>query len=246
MDGELVAALSPRERVDMIQKGYIPGRKEDVIRYRQGQPPTGEAVDLATYVTEEGQNFNSLGEKKIKGGFNFQSVDPNRAHEYVREYGMAEQFESSSMEFAPKTSVDPRESVKQSMDNYKGSSSLDSKINNLMGNVQKQAQTQQRTSQQQSSKQPQQRPLLTTPKNMLKEEQVIANGYKDGVKYLNAFIRLLKDPSITNRETLIEAINTFITAENGLPSQMVESYRAGLSKAESKMYQQIKAAKGNG
>lgn len=248
MEQSLVTSLTSRERMDMVQKGFLPYREEDIIRYRQGEKPTGEVLEFVQHGAGEGFAINTLGEKNVKGKFDFRNVDLKKKEQYFGEYDI-NSFESQIE--SPVSNVDrnPKGYIAEKMNDYtnNNSSTLDSKINNLVNKVQARTPSE-RTKAPSVNSQPQpvKRTPLNTPRNILKEEEVVANGYKDGVKYLNAFIRLLKEPTAANREILIEAINTFITTENNLPTQLLEVYRKGLSNAENKVYEQIKATKKNG
>lgn len=298
MDGELVAQLTPMQRVDMIQKGYVPGHEEDVRRYFDGLKPVGDAHVLATHDTGGGFSMNSMGEKNIKGNFNMKQVHEDEFDSHFQEYNLNEYEE----QIQTPVKVNPRDSIKQTMDTYtKRESTLDSKVGRILGNreeapqrrpiPQRQTQqdfmyeeteeevrrgpvlgpnakrpVQQPSTQRQSlpqrktlpspkpsaqpikmseSLKPQIKPVRPVQQEQVRQspEQVKKQGYSDGVKYLNSFIRLLKTSSVNERDQLTSILNYIIEVENSLTPNMVAVYREGLKQAEQKVYEQIKTPK---
>lgn len=279
MDGELVASLTPAQRMDMIQKGYIPGHEEDVRRYFDNQKPVGDAAGLAVFDTGGGFSLNSLGEKKVKGNFNLKQVAEDDLDKHYGEYNLDEYEEK--LQTSPV--INPREEIKQTMNSYSSrETSLDSKVDRILGRKAEGTQTirkpspqrQQNFDYEETEEEIRKTPVLGpnakrqqqsfTRNNLLQKkevykptlriqesqrgkkqtpEQIKRQGYNDGVKYLNSFIRLLKSSNAEERDKLTSALSSIIEIENNLASNMINLYREGLKQAEQQVYGQIKSSR---
>lgn len=88
----------------------------------------------------------------------------------------------------------------------------------------------------QSSNQPQ-LPNISLPRS---KKQAADLGYEAGVKYINAFIRLIKDPHSKKRKELMQALYLIQKTESAIDSRLLGFYRGGLNKAEAELYQKLK------
>ena len=89
---------------------------------------------------------------------------------------------------------------------------------------------------------------ITVPRKatvITESKQAAQAGYTNGIKYLNSFVKLLKNPTIENRIQLITMLNEMVIAEDGVHPKLLSEYRKGVTLAEQKMYQQIKQTKKN-
>ena len=254
--GELAARLTPMQRVDMIQKGYNPMNPEDTQRYFNRQKPAGDMIQVASMPTEEGQNLNTFGESKMS-----YKKDYALLHREFGKDGFNDDLEmnASNRDFDFGGGQPTKASVSQRMQNYgPGTEATTIDINDSVERIVGKRQTQAGPSQQQRQvqQQPQRQVLqndtqrqvgpIATPKatNVIMEAKQAAElGYKKGITYLNCFVRLLKQPSFDNRIQLINAMNDMVLTEERIHNKLLTEYRKGVSMAEQKMYDQIKAAK---
>lgn len=65
-------------------------------------------------------------------------------------------------------------------------------------------------------------------------------GHMKGVKYINAFINLIKNPTNENRAILIDEMNKMVLVENNIHPSILPQYRAGLAIAEKELYAKLK------
>ena len=159
-----------------------------------------------------------------------------------REMGDDIPFDDSEAENFQETEALPtKKSLVSKMENYKSSTSgLDVKMRSMLDSS-KYSKPQQTT---QISKGP-----LTIPKK-IEEKQMITEaakakqmGYSSGVKYLNAFISLLKQPSSANREGLLVQLNNMVLTEEKIHSSLLSTYRQGIAEAEKQLYSKIASKK---
>lgn len=241
MDGELIASLTPQQRVDMIQKGYLPGREEEVRRYFAKEKPTGEALGLAIHDTGDGFS-KTMGEGHMSYSKDYALVKSQYGDVFNEDLPNLSDRDFSFDKPVTKASVADR------MKSYKTESSLDDKVGNILNNRQNPPVTHgSRKPIPPSQQQPRQTPIAVPRSSgvIMEAQQAKQLGYKNGVRYLNAFIRLLKEPNAQNRINLIEAMNDMVLQEQSLHQQLIKEYRIGLSTAESKVYEQIKTSKKN-
>lgn len=246
MDGDLVASLSAAQRVDMIQKGYVPGHQEDVDRYFRNEKPSGEAIGMVIH--DSGHGFHKdMGEGHMDYKRDYQMLQSG----YGRE---VDAIESSIPRMATPS---PRAAVAEHMENYSHKEDLDSKVNRMLTNKQTVQQPRQTQQVQQVRTQPvqqrQPQPVLgpgpvrtlgvARTTTVASVQQTKDQGYKDGVKYLNTFIRLLKAPSVDKREEMITALDNMIQTEQATRPELLNAYREGLALAETKVYESIKSIK---
>ena len=233
--GELAAAIPGQQRIDMISKGYNILSESDVRRYYEGQ-----ASEKSIHVSAGVGSVNTFGESHMDYKKDYAAIR--------REMGDDIPFDDSEAENFQETEALPtKKSLASKMENYKSSTSgLDVKVRSMLDSSKqsKPQQTTQTTQTTQISKGP-----LTIPKK-IEEKQMITEaakakqmGYNSGVKYLNAFISLLKQPSSANREGLLVQLNNMVLTEEKIHSSLLSTYRQGIAEAEKQLYSKIASKK---
>ena len=220
--GELAAAIPGQTRIDMIGKGYNILSESDVSRYYKGQ-----ASEKSIHISAGVGKVNSMGEGHM---------------DYKKDY---ENFDVNEDE-TPKQPT--KKNVAERMESYESNTSrLDGKVKGILDNRQQQTQRTpqpQQRSTQQVSKGPIAIPKKIVEKQMITEAaQAKREGYNSGVRYLNSFINLLKQPSSANREALLTEINKMVLFEEKIHPNLLATYRAGVSEAEKQLYSKIKGTK---
>ena len=227
--GELAAAITPAQRMDMVQGGYNPMSPDDVQRYYKNQRPAEGLHEVAGV-----KKYMTLG-----GGKEVDQRDAGMLSEFERETG-------SSLTDGPQRTGNPRDDVRGAMDSYgAGSYDLDSKIARISAKVQNSQR--QLPEGRQQPRQQEDRRLIATPKQSLPiiNESAKAKkvGYTMGIRYINAFIANVKAPSSANRAALIKEMNSLILIEDKIEPQLIKEYRQGIAVAEAELYNKIKTSK---
>jgi hypothetical protein len=227
----------PKEtRWALLQLGYNPANPADVKRYKNKQPPSRE---LATHVAEVGV-YKSLGEATISDNQSYAQID--RA------------FGASAGKFDESLLKDPQPIVGRSQDytesdyeqgydtteeNLYDNESEDprGKINRMMNNTQAIGGNHKLDSLHETIKTrqvPEKRQLIT--------EGAAARevGYKKGVGYINAFIKLLKQPNIETRKIFFKKTQECEFMQESIHPKIIKYYQAGITQAEKEYAQQIR------
>jgi hypothetical protein len=240
--GELAAQISPRIRIDMIQKGYNPMNPEDVQRYINHQQPIGDIKYITTEYVKEGQDVNTMGEKHmsyrkdyaaIKQTFNEGNLDLDTLDDVEKISDTEDGLPQDTQIENPISN--PRQHLKKIMENTREhKSNINDRLNNsIFNNVPQKAQ--------------QKNKFITIPKSqkeyITEVKQATSLGYTQACKYINAFIMQIKNPTLEGRIKFINEINEMILTEEKIHPQILHEYRKGIAKAELEFYQNIKKIK---
>lgn len=246
----MAAKIDTRTRMDMVQRGYNPMNIEDVQRYYKKLEPLGLMKELVSYNLDDGVNINNMGEKKYSISQDMGAIkqamaegDHNIDPRHLEESGIQDEFDQA-------VQVDWGDIQDQPINNnnkfatHTTQQSLASKIDYTPKNVNE------IISSKLGAKQPSSNAPIKTPVKIPVTKQYITEsteahslGYKKACVYLNAFTRLLKNPSEEGRNALIEAINNMVLTEEKIHPSIINVYRKGLNKAEQELYAKIKNLK---
>jgi hypothetical protein len=219
--GELAAQFSPQERMQMIQRGYNPMSPSDVEAFKRGQRP------------QEGLH-------EIAGVNKYRSLGMARADEYKDNTMINKKFnfnEDIDIEEYDSRPVNPREALAGKMEVYgnrSGDVDLNDKLMSKIGSPMRESNT--------PSRKPQiQAPKAQSNKKIITEASTAGSaGYTLGVRYINAFITNLKNPTSQNRSLLMKEMNNLVLAESRIHPTLLPQYKAGIAKAEKELYLKIK------
>lgn len=237
--GELAASLSPMMRMDLIQKGYDPMNPADVKAYKTRQKPTGSLSEVAGI-----DQYKSMGDHGtyIDGKY--------VAYNDKRDYGMLAKEGKDIVDYdSMNSNVDPRQEMSRNMGGY-GNSDVNDRIMSKLEGRRQTAQMSQPQQKRVQQEQPQVRKAairqpVRVPANkpQVLTEATKANklGYTKGIKYINAFIENIKNPSNASRENLILEMNRMVSVEEQIHPSVIQAYRNGIATAERELYTKIKS-----
>lgn len=213
--GELAARLSPRQRMDMVTGGYNPLSAADVERYFKRQSP---AEGLAEHAGVS--KYKNLGEGRFDDKRDYAAI----SKEFHGEVPGAEFDEE----------VDPKSSMRNQMEGYGGGFNREVDLNDKLTSLMERRTVTAKPKQ--AIRQP-----ISQPKQLLTEETKARKiGYLAGIKYINAFINLIKAPTNENRGILIAEMNKMVMLEEKIHPGALKYYRAGIATAETALYKKIK------
>lgn len=263
--GELAAALTPAQRMDLIQRGYSPMNPYDVQAYKQGKRPT---EDVGVIAGANDRRFSTMGmtraserdtiQARQEYNFDFGNVEVPDGYRYdPSELGILGDSNSNFNQ-------SPREELSSKLDSYGNNfggdlnSKLQSKLS-LRGSLPDPARVKSRTP---VANMPYDnefgnddglddfRSIPQTPKTkIIRPGRGITSltptdakklGVKNGLLYINAFIVNIKNPSMASRVKLIDAMNNMIKAEERIPEMYLKSYYDGVSIAEKAFHNKLK------
>lgn len=234
-DKPVALQLSSAQRWQLVQEGYNPLDPESVQRYINKQPPDRKLAVGAAKAKKE-----NLGSRSQNDDRDYGKLD--------KEVGYDDHEEAAQERSAP---VNPREAIAKMTESYGGSSGKDidsivrSRLNTGTAPVKKKRPQQLEEQYEEDDNQPvgpikRLKPLPVEQKQLITEAKGAANlGYRSGLSYLNAFIKLLKEPSAEARNTLIERLNTMVVNEDNIVPEMLKFYRGGVQKAEKELYTKL-------
>jgi len=129
-------------------------------------------------------------------------------------------------------SADPRQVMKEKMNNSGNSfgKDLDQRLMSRLGDS-FQEKKQPKSLQDDSYK----KATLITEANKAKNI-----GYTIGVRYINAFIENIKNPSANSRDVIAKEMSNMQQLESKMHSSVLKEYRAGIAQAETDLYSKIK------
>lgn len=129
-------------------------------------------------------------------------------------------------------SADPRQIMKEKMSNSGNSfgQDLDQRLLSRLGGAS------------QEKKQPQSLQDNSYKKATLITEATKAKniGYTIGVRYINAFIENIKNPSANSRAVIAKEMSNMQQLESKMHSSVLKEYRAGIAQAETDLYSKLK------
>lgn len=129
-------------------------------------------------------------------------------------------------------SADPRQVMKEKMNNSGNSfgQDLDQRLLSRLGGAS------------QERKQPQSAQDNSYKKATLVTESAKAKniGYTIGVRYINAFIENIKNPSANSRALVAKEMSNMQQLETKMHPSVLKEYRAGIAQAETDLYSKIK------
>jgi hypothetical protein len=228
--GELAASLTPTQRMDMVSRGYNPMSPNDVQRFFKNQRPVDGLGELA-----------GVNKYKNLGGGTVDSRDSGLLNDLSGEDRAAL---TDGLGRLGSGGGNPREDIKGMMEGYgSGIGNLDDKISRISEKAQNNQQ-QRRLGPGPDRQQSQDRRLIAAPRQALpivtegaKAKKV---GYTMGLRYINAFIDNIKNPSSTNRAALMKEMNSLVLIEDKIDPAIIKEYRQGIAIAEAELYAKIK------
>ncbi len=205
--------ISKKERMAMIMNGYNPLVDQDVMNFRNRKKPSVGTQHLIENYGE--YSFNSLGEKNMEAIERqyadpaFKSDVPN-LKELLIESGEADLFGDVNV-FDVVEQESPKNNIENSMKSYTNQQPSD--INSKL----KQA-------------------LNKKPATNTSNDQVEKLAYNLGVKYLNAFQTLIKNPGVENRTIFLQELSNMLDVEGKYKNtQSYKNFQDGLVRAETKL-----------
>lgn len=232
--GQLAATLSPAMRMELIQMGYNPMSAADIDAYKRKQRPVEGLTEVAGV-----SKYSSMGDH---GTF----IDGKKiTYNDQRDYGVLAKEGKDIIDYGSMNDdVDPRQSMRGQMENYGGGDVNDRIMSKLSTRSQMAQEPAFRKPIKENPKQtsrPQIKQPIAQPKQLLTEAaQANKLGYTKGVKYINAFIALIKNPTDENRQALILEMNRMVSVEDSIHPSILPQYRKGIALAETELYKKIK------
>ena len=235
--GELAAAIPGQTRIDMIGKGYNILSESDVSRYYKGQ-----SSEKSIHISAGVGKVNSMGEGHMDYKKDYAAIRREMGDNIP--FDQDENFDVNDEDDTPQVKTPTKKNVANVMENYEHSTNrLDSKVKSVLESRQNLTQNQRPT--QKVAPQTQQKGPIAIPKKIVEKQMITEaaqakrEGYNSGVRYLNSFINLLKQPSSANREALLVEINKMVLKEETIHPNLLATYRAGVSEAEKQLYLKI-------
>lgn len=238
--GELAASLSPAMRMDLIQRGYDPMNPADVRAFKERKKPSGSLAEVAGV-----DSHKSMGDHGTM-------VDGKYvAYNDKRDYGMLASEGKDVIDYESMNSpADLRQEMRSNMGGYSGGDVNDRIMSKMQGRQPGQAPQKQLPQRRMEEQQPPKRGPISAPRQIqqpaqpqLLTEANKANklGYTKGIKYINAFIENIKNPSNATRENLILEMNRMVSVEDKIHPNILQAYRNGIAQAERELYNKIKS-----
>lgn len=215
---ELIASLSPAERMDMIIKGFRPGDLRDIKRYRKGERISIQEKEQKVHaLTGDFQNLGNSNEKEI-----FLDIS--------RERIPLEEVQSSSSSANKKAISDYRNQVNEEMDSY--SSSVNGKVFNtddiLSFNTQKK------------------QPLKENDKSLQMIANQGFNNAKEYLNaFVLNLQNEDQSKSYNLRLNILKSLKKCLEEEGGYKSnpKELQAYRSGINKAEKTLLEKLQGSK---
>lgn len=210
--GELAARLTSAQRMDLVQKGYNPLSPTDVNNYFNKQRPVDGLHEIAGV-----KERRSLG-----GGLDVAPDDRSLLGEGDQDFGIPS---------------NPLDAMKSAMGSYGSSAggNLDDRLLSRMNQSDPRQQPQQRRPiQEQSNTSYNNAVVVTDPAKASKV------GYTIGVRYINAFIENIKNPTTENRTALMKEMSNMSTLETKIHRNVLKEYRQGIAQAEKDLHSKLK------
>jgi hypothetical protein len=220
--GELAARLTAAQRMDMVMSGYNPLSPTDFERYTSGKKPAEGLHEIAG-VTK----YKNLG---------MSSSNTSKDDALIQKQFGEGTFDENDLESSNTNSyVNPREAIQNQMENYSstGTADLNSK---LMSRIERRQINEQPI---RNNKQFVQAPNKQKKTLITESKQAKKIGYTLGIKYINAFIKNLKNPSAQTRDILIKEMNNLVLVESKIHPKLLKEYRFGIAYAEKELYRKI-------
>jgi hypothetical protein len=210
---QLVASLSPEDRINMQLMGLRPTNPADVKRYKSGKGLSSqEKIERAKVLFEGTNNL---------GGAN------ERDEDITGKVGHVIPMEEIMREEAPRqmTEKDYRSQVNDSMSDYTSSGGKTFTTDDLM-----------------SFKRPQQKVNESVASvQKVNVEQVKLEGFNASKQYLNAFVINLQQPNTQNRLNLFKLLKVCLEGEAKYKNNpaAITAYKQGVAQAEQAMLKNI-------
>ena len=240
--GELAARLSPQTRMAMIQLGYNPLSPADLNAYQKRQKPTEGLSEIAGV-----SKYKNLGDRGTFIDGKHIIYSDSKDYGIISKEGKGDLIDYDNPHVE---NVDPRMAVRDQMQEYgtfgRGESDINDRILNRLGDRREMHETSRPAPRKQNNNTT--RGPIQAPKAIAQPQQQILTeagkasklGYAKGVKYINAFIDLIQNPTDNNRQALIEELNRMVTVEQKIHPKILAHYRSGLAAAERDLYKKLK------